>query len=149
MYSRKKGKHGSKKPPVKMVPRWVKLNKKDIEKIIVDLAKEKYNSAVIGTILRDQHGIPDVKILLGKGITKIMAENNLYPEMPEDIVSLLKKSVSLREHLERNKADKHSKKGLEHLESKIRRLAKYYSRIGKLPRNWKYNPNEAKLLVQK
>jgi len=64
-------------------------------------------------------------------------------------MGLLKKAVRLREHLERYKADKHSLRGLENLESKIRRLAKYYSREGVLPENWRYSPEEAKLIVQK
>jgi len=69
--------------------------------------------------------------------------------MPEDMLSLLKKAVNLRSHMEKQKQDYHSKKGLENLESKIRRLGKYYSRTGILPKTWKYDPDEAKLLVQK
>lgn len=149
VYSRKKGKHGSKKPPIKIVPKWVKYKKSDVEKLVVDLAKEKYNSAVIGIILRDQYGIPDVKTLTGKTIVKIMKENKLYPDMPEDMLYLLKKAVILREHMAKNKGDASSKKGLEHLESKIRRLGKYYVREGKLPKDWSYSPEEAKLIVQK
>jgi len=149
IYSGKKGKHGSKKPPVKITPRWAKYKKEDIENLVVKLAKERHSTAVIGTILRDQHGIPDVKAIIGKTVAEIMREKNLYPEMPEDMLSLLKKAVVLREHLERNKADKYSQKGLENLESKIRRLGKYYVRKGLLPKNWSYKPEEAKLIVQK
>jgi len=149
IYSGKKGKAGSKKPPIKRIPRWIKYKKKDIEDLIIRLAKERYTSAKIGIILRDQYGIPDVKAITGKTITQILKENKLYPEMPEDILSLLRKAVNLREHLEKNKADKHSKKGLENLESKIRRLGKYYSRKGLLPRDWQYDPSKAKLIVQK
>ena len=104
---------------------------------------------MIGTILRDQYGIPDSKIVTNKNISRIMQENKLYPDMPEDMLNLLKKSVLLRGHLARNKADKHSRKGLENLESKIRRLGKYYSRVGALPEDWRYDPEKAKLLVQK
>jgi small subunit ribosomal protein S15 len=149
IYSRKKGQHGSHKPPIKMIPRWVKLKKEDVENIVIQLAKQRYSSATIGIILRDQYGIPDVKIVTNKTISKIMRENKLYPEMPEDMLNLLKKAVLLRGHLERSKADKHSRKGLENLESKIRRLGKYYSRVGILPENWKYSAEEAKLIVQK
>jgi len=149
VYSRKKGKHGSKKPPIKIVPKWLKYKKSDVEKLVIDLAKQKYNSAVIGTILRDQYGIPDVKTFVGKSVVKMMKENKVYPDMPEDMLSLLKKAVNLRKHMEKSKGDASSKKGLEHLESKIRRLGKYYVREGKLPKNWRYSPEEAKLLVQK
>src|SRR3989338_552843 len=128
IYSGKKGEHGSKKPPVSIVPKWVKMKKSDVEGLIVKLAKERYTSAVIGTILRDQYGIPDVKVFLGKTVAKVMKENNLYPSMPEDMLSLLKKAVLLRTHMEKHRQDYHSKKGLTNLESKIRRLGKYYSR---------------------
>lgn len=149
VYSGKKGKHGSKKPPIKIVPKWVKMKKSEVEEMIVKLAKERYNSAVIGTILRDQYGIPDVKVLIGKTVTKVMKEHDSYPSMPEDMLSLLKKAVVLRSHMEKHRQDYHSKKGLQNLESKIRRLGKYYSRTGTLAKNWRYNPEEAKLLVQK
>jgi len=149
VYSGKKGKHGSKKPPVKISPKWVKMKKSEVEELILKLAKERYTSAVIGTVLRDQYGIPDVKVLIGKTVSQVMRENNLYPSMPEDMLSLLKKAVLLHSHMEKHKQDYHSKKGLQNLESKIRRLGKYYSREGMLPKAWKYSPEEAKLLVQK
>lgn len=149
IYSGKKGKSGSHKPPIKTAPRWVRYKREDVEKLVVKLAKERHGSAAIGTILRDQYGIPDVKAVTGKTVVEIMKENMLYPEMPEDLLSLLRKAVNLREHLGRNKADAHSRKGLEHLESKIRRLGKYYSREGLIERGWKYDPEKAKLMVQK
>lgn len=149
MYSRKKGKHGSKKPPIKITPSWVKLKKNDVEQLIVKLAEEKHSSSTIGTILRDQYGIPNVKTITGKTITQILKENKLYPELPEDLLSLFKKSVKLMEHLKRNKFDDNAKKGLEHLQSKIRRLIKYYSREGKIPEDFVYDPEKIKLIVQK
>jgi len=149
MYSRKKGKHGSKKPPIKMAPRWVRYKKNEVEELVANLAKERHSSATIGTILRDQHGIPDVKMVTGKTVSRIMKDHKLYPEMPEDMLNMLRKVVNLREHLEKSKADKLSKKGLLNLESKIRRLGKYYSREGILPKDWRYDPTKAKLLIQK
>jgi len=149
VYSRKKGRHGSHRPPVKILPKWARADKKEVEELIVKFAKEHYTSAVIGQILRDQYGIPDIKLLIGKTASQIMKENNAYPSMPEDMLSLLKKAVTLRTHMEKHRQDYHSKKGLLNLESKIRRLGKYYSREGTLPKGWRYSPEEAKLLVQK
>jgi small subunit ribosomal protein S15 len=149
IYSRKRGKHGSKRPPVRAAHSWTPISKKEIEKLVVDLAKQRHGSAKIGIVLRDKHGVPDVKAATGKTVSQIIKENNLYPELPEDMMSLLRKAVKLRAHLESNKADKHSKKGLEHLESKIRRLGKYYVRKGDLPEGWKYSSEEAKLIVQR
>lgn len=149
IYSRKAGKSGSKKPPVKFVQPWMKYKKKDVEDLIIKLSKERKGSAAIGTILRDQYGIPDVKRITGKTIVRIMQENRLYQELPEDLLSLFRMAVNLREHLKKNKADKHSQKGLEHLESKIRRLVKYYAGEGKIPAGFEYDPDKVKLIVQK
>ena len=149
MYSRKKGKHGSKKPPIKIVPKWVKYKKKDLDELIVNLAKERKHSALIGTILRDQYGVPDSRLITKKSITEIMRENKIYPDMPEDLMSLFKKAVILREHVAKNKKDKKALKGLEHLESKIRRLVKYYLHEGKIPEGFKYDYEKVKLIVQK
>lgn len=149
IYGKGKGKHGSKKPPVKIVPKRLEGKNKEIEDLIIKLAKERHRSAEIGTILRDQYGIPDVKLVTGKKIVKIMKENNVYPKLPEDLLNLLRKVVNLREHMERSKADKHSKRSLNNLESKIRRVIKYYKREGKIPSDFVYDPEKAKLIVQK
>lgn len=149
IYSRKRGKSGSKKPPIKRAIRLTKAEKKKIEELIIKLAKERTDSAKIGTILRDKYGIADVKHATGKTISQIMKEGNVYPELPEDLMNLLRKAVNLRSHLERNKADKHSKRGLGNLESKIRRRGKYYVKKGVLPPDWEYDPEQAKLIVQK
>ena len=149
IYSGKKGRSGSHKPPFKAVPKWSKYKKEDIEKLVIDLAKQKYTSAMIGTILRDSYGIPDATVVTQKPINKIMRENNLYPEFPEDLMFLLKKAVELRKHMASNKKDKHSQRGLQNLESKIRRLSKYYVRTEKMPKSWRYDPEQARLIVQK
>lgn len=149
VYSGKKGKHGSKKPPVRAAPKWFKTKKEEVENLVVKLAKEKYSSSLIGTIMRDQYAVPNVKVVVGKSVAKIMKESKLYPDLPEDMLNLLKKAVLLRQHLERQKSDYHSQKGLQNLESKIRRLGKYYSRTGAMPKGWKYDPEKAKLIVQK
>jgi small subunit ribosomal protein S15 len=149
MYSRKRGKHGSKKPAIKRKPAWLRMKKSEIEKIVVDLAEKRHSYAMIGTILRDQYGVPDVKVATGKSIGKILKDAKVSRELPDDMMNLLKKAVNLRDHLKKNKPDKHSLKGLEHLESKIRRLGKYYIREGRLPKGWKYDAEKAKLIVQK
>ena len=147
MYARKRGKSGSKKPLVKSAA-WVEYNPKEVEELVIKYAKEGVQSARIGTILRDQYGIPSVKVITKKSITDIMRENNLYSEVPEDLFNLLKKAVKLSSHLERFKKDKQSKHGMELLESKIRRLVKYYKRTGKLDKKWEYSIERAKLLVK-
>ena len=47
--------------------------------------------------------------------------SGLAPEIPEDLYMLIKKAVSVRKHLERNKKDKDSKFRLILIESRIHR----------------------------
>jgi len=148
MYSRGKGKSRSHKPPVKIVPKWLKGQKAKVEELVIDLAK-KYSSAMIGAILRNQYGIPDAKVVTGKSITQIMKEHKVYPEFPEDLLNLFKRAVNLNEHLKANKADKKSKHAFENLESKIRRLIKYYKRKKRIPSDFVYDIEKVKLIVQK
>ena len=147
MHSRKKGKSGSKKPMQKIAP-WVTYSSKEVEEIALKLSRQGMQSAKIGTILRDQYGVPSVKVATGKGAAKILKEGKSYPDLPEDMLNLLKKAVNLRAHLGKNKKDYTSYRGLELTESKIRRLAKYYVREKVLPAGWKYDPERAVLLVK-
>jgi small subunit ribosomal protein S15 len=78
-----------------------------------------------------------------------MKKHGVYNEvLPEDMYNLVKKAVNLRKHMDRNKKDYTSYRGLELTESKIRRLAKYYKARKALPEDWKWNPEKAKLWVK-
>lgn len=146
IYARKRGKSGSKKPFAKA--KWVEFGKEEVERLVVKLAHDKMPSAQIGLTLRDQYGIPSVRHVTEKKVSQILAENKIAPKIPEDLFSLLKRAVTLHEHMETNKKDFHSKHGLELLESKIRRLVKYYVREERLAAGWKYDAERAKLIVQ-
>jgi small subunit ribosomal protein S15 len=102
---------------------------------------------MIGVILRDQYGVPNVREVLGTKMSHIVQELNLEPKYPEDLVNLVKKASNLRKHLEENRKDLHSKRGLQLIESKIRRLVKYYKKKGVFPPEWKYDPQKAGLLL--
>lgn len=147
MYARKSGKSGSKRVYREQKPEWLSYEKEDVEAIIVKLAKEGLNPARIGLVLRDQYGIPDVR-LYGIRINRLLKEKGLASEYPEDLMNLFRRAVNLRKHLESNKKDYHSKHGLQLMESKIRRLVKYYIRNGVLPKGWKYDPEKVKLIVR-
>jgi len=146
MYSRKRGKSGSRKPAELKAP-WVKYKEKEIEEIVVKLGKKGHQSAHIGVILRDQYGIPTTKINKVK-VSEIIKKNKLSPEVPDDMFNLLRKAVNLHVHMEKNNKDYTSKRGLELTESKIRRLAKFHIRDKNLPAGWKYDLDKAKLLVK-
>ncbi len=148
LYSRKRGKSGSKKPVKKTIPLWVRYKPKEIEMLIVKLAKEGLTASKIGVILRDTYGIPDVRIICRKKVAKIIEEKGIKKELPEDIAALIKKAVLVRKHLEENKKDEVAKRGLTLTESKIKRLTKYYKKTGKLLSEWKYEPERAGFFVE-
>ncbi len=141
MQRRAKGRSrsGSKKPLRKIPPNWLEYKSREIEELIVRLAKEGRRPSEIGLILRDQYGIPDVKQATGKKITKILKGRGLY-KFPEDLECLMKRAEKLKKHLARNPKDLHSKHGLDLIEAKIKRLVDYYKETGALPENWKYKP---------
>lgn len=148
MHSRKKGKAGSKKPVKKTMPTWLRYKPKEIELLVAKLAKEGKSTSEIGIVLRDSYGIPDVKMIAGKSITKILAEKKLLKELPEDLIDLMKRLVAIKKHLEINKKDMSAKRGLQLTESKMKRLIKYYKISGKIPVAWKYDPKKLKMYTE-
>ncbi len=137
MHARRRGKSGSKHPIERTHPEW-SLKPEEIEELIVKLAEEGKPPAMIGLILRDSYGVPDVRAALGKKITKVLEEHNLLPEIPEDLSNLLDKRANLLKHLAEHKKDLHNRRRLQLIEAKIKRLVKYYKREGKLPEKWSY-----------
>lgn len=147
MYSRKRGKSGSKKPVKKTKKVWLRYSDKEVEKLIIKLFKQENTKSKIGTILRDTYGVPDVRAILNKKIGKVLKDNKLEPKLPEDLMALIKREINIMKHFEANKKDNSAKRGLQLTESKINRLVKYYKREGILDKNWVYDRNKAKLLV--
>lgn len=148
MHSRKKGKSGSTKPVKMTNPSWVKYTPKEVELLVVKYAKEDMTPSQIGTRLRDSYGIPDVKTITKKSITEILDKKNLIKDIPEDLMALIKKSILINQHLEENKQDMPAKRGLQLTNSKINRLTKYYKKIGRLPADWKFDPNKARFYLE-
>ena len=148
MHSRKKGQSGSSPQAVKTIQDWVEYNTKQITEIIINLANAGHTAGEIGTILRDQYGIPDVKKLTGKKISQILGENKLLPEIPQDLLNLIKTATKIEKHMEQNKKDFTAKRGLQLTVSKIRRLQKYYLKKDKLPKGWRYSSEVGALLVK-
>ncbi len=130
----------------KRPPSWCKYEPEEVEALVIKLAREGNSASRIGAILRDQHGIPLTKPITGKSITRILAEADMAPSVPEDLEMLLKKASGLSTHLEKNKMDLVNKRSLQVLEAKIHKLSKYYKRKGVLPSDWKYEPKAASVI---
>lgn len=148
MHTRKKGKSGSKKPSSHKAPRWLSVKESEVENLIAELAKKGEPPSKIGMILRDNHGIPDVKIITKKTMVQILKKHSLSPHIPEDLKALLTKALATRRHLEENKKDDVAKRNIVRIESKIRRLSNYYLSKQKLPDNWSYNRKQIEMLIK-
>jgi len=116
-----------------------------VEALVIKLAKEGHSRSRIGTILRDQYGIPLVKPIMGKTVTQILKDGGLAPSLPEDLENLLKKASRLYVHLEKNRKDQPNKRALQLIESRIYKLSRYYKREGVLPPDWKYKGKTASI----
>lgn len=123
-------------------------NVKALEDEIVSLANAGHSPSKIGLILRDEHGVKNFSETAGKSIQQVLAENKLLGEMPEDLLNLIRRSVVLFNHMQKNKKDYSAKHGYELTVSKIRRLTKYYSKKNRIPAGWAYSPEQAALLVK-
>jgi small subunit ribosomal protein S13e len=114
---------------------------------VTKLAKKGLTPSQIGVALRDERGVAQGKSVTGQKILRILKAGGIAPELPEDLYHLIKKAVSVRKHLERNRNDKDSKFRLILVESRIHRIARYYKTARALPPNWRYESATASTLV--
>ncbi|XP_033001494.1 40S ribosomal protein S13-like [Lacerta agilis] len=147
MHAPGKGLSQSALPYRRSVPTWLKLTSDDVKEQIYKLAKKGLTPSQIGVILRDSHGVAQVRFVTGYKILRILKSKGLAPDLPEDLYHLIKKAVAVRKHLERNRKDKEAKFRLILIESRIHRLACYYKTKRVLPPNWKYESSTASALV--
>lgn len=146
--SDKKAKPKTGKKSSSQKPDWVEFGKKDIEEVVVNLANAGHTASEIGMVLRDQYGVPKTKQITGGTIEDILAEHKLLPDVPRDLLNLIKKSVVLQKHMAENHKDYTAKRGYILTVSKIRNLSTYYRTKGKLAKGWRYTPEQAALLVK-
>merc|ERR1712018_434195 len=147
MHAPGKGIASSALPYVRKAPTWQRLSKEEIIDSMVKLAKKGYRPSAIGVQIRDQHGVAQSKYVTGNKVLRILKSQGMTPEIPEDLFFLIKKAVTMRKHLERNRKDKHGKFRLILVESRIHRLARYYKTKAVLASNWKYDSTTASALV--
>jgi len=144
---RDKGQSESIRPVRIGPPKWVRYSVDEIGTLAAELARLGYTPSMIGIILRDQYGIPLVKSVTGMKLEKLLEKYGVKYPVPEDLLRLMAKAINLRRHLQEHPKDFAGKRGLIEVESKIQSLIKYYKRIGKLPQDFVYDPERAKILV--
>ena len=145
LHSHNYGKSHSIRPLDPKPPSWIKQDAKEIEELIVKYAKDDLSVSQIGIKLRDQHSIPLVKPIIKKTISRVLEENDLKTDLPEDLDNIVKKAIGLQKHLKSNKSDNRNVRSLELIEAKVHRLSVYYKKIGRIPKNWKYKSIIAQL----
>jgi small subunit ribosomal protein S15 len=148
MYSRRRGKSKSDPPLHSSWREWLGVSPGEIESTVLKLYDKGYSSSMVGTILRDQYGVPGVKTVTGSKITEILEKHGKAPKIPEDLKNLIVKATRLRRHLEMNPKDLHNKRALQLTEAKIRRLTRYYKRNHILSDEWHYRPEMAEMLIR-
>ena len=145
LHTHNHGKSHSIRPIDPKKPDWVKQTNEEIEGLIIKYAKEGMTTSQIGLKLRDQHAIPLVKPIINKGIKKVLLENKLNPEIPEDLNNIVMKAVNLQKHLKENRSDNRNTRSLELVEAKVHRLSTHYKKTGEIDQKWKYKSVVAQL----
>jgi len=125
MHTPGKGMSGSALPYKRSAPSWLKITPTEVTETIVKMAKKGMTPSQIGVMLRDNHGIAQVSSVTNSKVLRILRGQGLAPALPEDLYCLIKKAVSVRKHLERNRKDMDAKFRLILIESRIHRLARY------------------------
>ncbi|KAF3911886.1 hypothetical protein AA313_de0210267 [Arthrobotrys entomopaga] len=147
LHSKGKGISSSAIPYSRTAPTWFKTAPDAIVDQICKLARKGATPSQIGVVLRDSHGVAQVKVVTGNKILRILKSNGLAPEIPEDLHMLIRKAVAVRKHLERNRKDKDGKFRLILIESRIHRLSRYYKTVGVMPPTWKYESATASAML--
>ncbi|MFB6076608.1 MAG: 30S ribosomal protein S15 [Candidatus Nanohaloarchaea archaeon] len=142
MHAADRGSSGSSRP-VNPDTDWVVYDKDEIRELVEQLHEEGHGPSDIGRVLRDTYGIPDVTEITGESVTAMVDE----PEFPEDLRSLMRKAVTIDDHLDEHPEDTGAKRNLALTESKIRRLVDYYQGDD-IPADWTYNIEKARLAVE-
>ncbi|MDE1855483.1 MAG: 30S ribosomal protein S15 [Candidatus Micrarchaeota archaeon] len=145
LHTRRHGRSKSRKPTDSVANA---ADSKMVEEAIVGYAKQGIKGAMIGQRLKDEHKIGYLKPVLGKRLSVFLYERGFRSEIPSDMLDLMKKAVNMRKHLTANHRDVYNTTRLHRVEAKIWRLGKYYRESGRLPAAWKYDPEQAALIIK-
>ena len=97
-----------------------KINEKEFEKIVLDLAKKGMTTEKIGLVLKKEHGIKKAKKEFGVRISSILKKNDLYKSANK--INVTNKITTLKKHINKNIHDYSAKKALIMHESRIRKI---------------------------
>ncbi len=101
-------------------PTWLKYTKEEVVAIVKKLAEKDITSEKIGLILRDQYGIPSVRLY---GIKMKEAMEDKFQE--PTTLNLDKKLKKIIYHFKKNKQDKKSERALVITKAKLKKRTDY------------------------
>lgn len=78
MYGKGKGMSKSAQPYKRTAPSWLKATSEEVETQICKFAKKGLTPSQIGVILRDSHGISQVKAVTGSKIVRVLKKNGKW-----------------------------------------------------------------------
>ena len=110
----------TKKPSKIAKPVWLKYTEEEVKAIVLKLADKGLTAEKIGLVLRDQYGIPKVKIYDLK-ISKILKEKFQEPTN----VNLKNKLQKIISHYKKNKQDKKAELSLIITKAKLKKREDY------------------------
>ncbi len=148
IHSGRKGRAGSHRPYPLTKPEWVTVTTEEVTEEAVKLSKAGRSAALVGQTLRDSYGVPSVRAVTGQRLGAVLKAGGVTPELPDDLAALLKRVVHLQRHLATHPNDLSNRRGLTLLESRIRRLARYYRQHRRIPEGWRYSAAGAALQVE-
>merc|ERR1712225_128605 len=133
LHSNGKGISASAIPYSRTPPSWLKTTPEQVVDQICKLAKKGATPSQIGVVLRDSHGIAQVKWPCTRdprGPVHVDQEGRRRPQASRA-----------------QPQDKDSKFRLILIESRIHRLSRYYKTVGVLPPTWRYESATASTMV--
>ena len=143
IYSKGRGISRAQTPYNATRPEWLALSDKQIESKVCELARKGMTESQIGAFLRDEMGVPGVKTVLHNKITGLLERNDLKPEIPDGLLSLIKKNKTMRNHLAKNNKDKVTRFNLIRNESKIYRLIRHLKKTKRILETFRFTKTTA------
>lgn len=106
-------------------PVWLKYTKDEVIAIILKLANKGLTAEKIGLILKDQYGIPKVKIY-GIKIKNVLEEKDKYED--PNVKNLKSNLDKIINHYKKNKQDKKAERSLIITKAKLKKREDYLTK---------------------
>jgi len=104
-------------------PIWLKYTKDEVKAIIIKLFNKGLTAEKIGLVLRDQYGIPTVR-LYGIKMKEVLGENFKEPTL----INLETKLQKIIDHFKKNKQDKKTGRSLMITKAKLKKVKDYHKK---------------------